>query len=279
MNFDTKTYLDNPFVNKHLSYMQKLSLKLCKKSGDANVQMLSYIKQSDHGKSLELCTHLEWLSHKNKNYNIAQAVLPRLSIGSQYWKNMSNEIIKSMNQDAKTLFNMDAIIEMAYRDNLQNCYHLYSFYSNAKSAYKAQIFYLRHKAELFRVISDLNNHGCQYFDINTEANTIASRVSGYSFQKRDLKDFQKCSDLLGEKLFYKLSNYEMEILVLYGSGGFTAKQIGYLLHKSQKAIEYHLGQIRNKTNLKDRRAMNAYAREKGWDKLVNFYSNLSTSLD
>ena len=62
-------------------------------------------------------------------------------------------------------------------------------------------------------------------------------------------------------------------------GGFTANQIAEMLCKSPKTIEYHIGQIRSRTELKDRRAMSAYAREKGWDKLMHYFHSLSAIVD
>ena len=273
MVFDKANYLNSSLIQRYLPYINKLSDQFYK---DHHVKFLSYIKQYDNGKSVEFCTHVDWMAHRIAHFNHHKAILPRLIIGNHFWHKSDNEVLQQMAKAAKQHFAVDAIIEFVYRDNIQSCFHMYSFYANPLYATKAHDFYLRHKAKLLRLMANVNNKNYQYFTKEDESE-IAIQVIGYYLKKNQIETVKGFTDLLEEKLYFKLSDYEMEIITLYGAGGFTAKQIAEMINKSPKTIEYHISQIRNKTNLKDRKAMNAYAREKGWDKLVNFYSNLNNS--
>ena len=270
---DKQGYLDSAFVQQYLPEMVRISNKLHKKHG---IDFLAYTRLKDNGKALELCTNPEWAAHRLQHYNTDKAFSPRLGLGVVHWHKLSNQTMQAMTEDARTHFDIDSIIEFVYRDNLQDCYHLYTFCTTKANADKALVFYARHRAQLLRVISDLNNKGYQHLH-DESVKEAESLVHGYRYSQTQLPNTQKFKDMVAENHFYRLSDHEMEIVILYGAGGFTAKQIGNLVNKSQKTIEYHLAKIRDKTDLKDRKAMNAYAREKGWDKLVNFYSNLNNS--
>lgn len=269
---DKQGYLESAFIQKYLPEMVRVSNKLHKKH---SIDFLSYTRLKDDGQALELCTNPEWASHRLQRYNTDKAFSPRLGMGVVHWHKLPSQTIREMTEDAKINFDIDAVIEFVYRDNLQDCYHLYTFCTTKANADKARIFYARHRAQLLRVISDLNNKGYQHLD-DESVKEAESLVHGYRHSEAKLPNAQKFKEMVAENHFYRLSDHEMEIVVLYGAGGFTAKQIGNLVNKSQKTIEYHLAKIREKTDLKDRRAMNVYAREKGWDKLVNFYSNPET---
>ena len=273
MTFSKEQYLNSSLIQNYLPHIIQTSDKFHR---DNQVRFLSYIKQYDNGKSIELCTNIDWMEHSVANFNTDKFVMPRLNIGMNFWSKINSSNIQEMILQAKQRFNIDAVVEFVYRDNIQNCFHMYSFYADTLQANKAPTFYLRNKAKLLRLVASLNNQSYQYFSEDAE-NEIAIQVMGYQIKKNQIDSIKGFTDLLEEKLYYKLTDYELEIITLYGAGGFTAKQIADSLNKSPKTIEYHIGQIRNKTNLKDRRAMNAYVREKGWDKLVNFYSDLSTS--
>lgn len=273
MRFNKNDYLTSSFVKHYLPYIQILSKKLYQTH---HVKFLSYTKQYDNGQSIELCTNSDWLEHRIQHFNTSQYVIPRLNMGMHFWDGIKDIEIQNLVKTSKSKFSIDAITEFVHRDNIQDCFHLYSFHTSPLWAKKTRSLYTSKKAQFLRMITNINNKGYQNIP-NTIEDEIAITVINYKFNKEKLDSIKKFSELLEEKLFYKLTDHEMEIITLYGAGGFTAKQIAYFINKSQKTVEYHISNIRNKTNLKDRKAMNAYAREKGWDKLVSFYSNLSNS--
>lgn len=266
-------YIGHPFVTKHLPFMQSLSNKLHKKT---KIRFLSYIKLQDNGKYLHLSTEPDWVGQCAQKYNTASIYHPRIAIGYKYWDKIENKLISDMAHDAKTNFNIAAVIEFVYRDSFQDCYHLYSFCSGIKGISQAYQFYGLHKAQLLRIIANLNNKGYQYLNDAAEKDALTT-VHNHKPIKHTTTHHQGHQDMILDRFFPNLSDYEMEIVILYASGGFSAKQIGCLLNKSQKTVEYHLSQIRDKTPLKDRKDMNAYVRAKGWDKLVNFYANLGSN--
>ena len=86
-------------------------------------------------------------------------VYGRLSPGVNYWDRTNDDFLQQVKEDAEKKFDIAGVIECVYRDSTKNCYHLYAFYTDTKNANKICTFYQKHKAEILRILSNLNSHG------------------------------------------------------------------------------------------------------------------------
>jgi len=198
-------YQNNDFIKQHTNALKALSHHLYKSK---KIKVLSYNRQYDDGTTLTLCTHDQWFDNYFAKYKMGNYVYGRLSSGVNYWNRINDKFLQEIQEDAAQNFDISGVIEGVYRDSTKHCYHLYAFYADTKNADKICAFYQKHKAELLRMLSNLNSHGFE--DLHGEdEKTARFQHTGYHLPKGYLQYYKQCKALLHEKNYYKLSDHEV----------------------------------------------------------------------
>ena len=201
--------------------------------------------------------------YKETNFN------GRLNIGMNYWEKNSAQSLSMITEDARNNFDIDARIELVYRDEINKCFNMYSFYANRKNADKAYSFYNIHYSKLLQFISYFNCNArhiiaesCRpenkiYLPNHTPPNTATIKTN-------------KMAELQFKRPSCNLTDREFEVMIIYSSG-FTAKQIAGMLHRSINTIETHIVKVHKKTGCKDKAALRKYFINNGWGDLEKFF--------
>jgi DNA-binding CsgD family transcriptional regulator len=248
---------DDHFVFKAMPAIIKLSEKLSKES---NIYFLTYNKIYDDGSVSEFATRKDWGRHFYDIYLNISTLLPRINSGINYWKCNKSQQITEMAEDARKNFDIDARIELVHRDDIQNCYHMYSFFSNRKNANKAYKFYTLHCDKLLKFIAYFNKMALALL---IEGDKLENRffIPNYTKPKKKANLFIENATL---------TNGEFKTMLLYASG-CTSKQIAKILTLSSRTVENYMVQVWYKTNCKDRMSLYCYVRDRGWLGLENFF--------
>lgn len=236
----------------------------------SKVKFFNYVKLYDDGSFVTLVdNNKEWLSHFYDKYlSIPENTSCRLSNGFNHWKKNKNQSLSMINEDARSNFNIDARIELVFRDEKQKCYYLYSFYTDTKNAERGFVFYETHRAKLLKFIGYFNQ---QAASLMIEGEKLENRIKipNYVIPESQIKrDYY--AELKEDNHNFKLTDREFEIMIIY-SAGFTAKQIAEMLHRSLYTIENHIAKIHKKTNCKDKSSLRKYVIDHGWDGLEKFF--------
>lgn len=235
------------------------------------INFMGYGCQYDNGAGLDIVTNIEWADHYWQKYLFDQNNIKyRLKSGINFWKRNSFNEITIIQEDARDNFDIDARIEFIYRDNLNKCYHNYSFASNKKNADRAYAFYDIHRGKLLKFITCFKQKASHLIlESNKPENLIL--IPNYSIDHTDnLSRRDYAMELQRENPNTKITDREFEIMLIYAAG-YTTKNIAEMLNKSEKTIETHLHNIREKYALKDRVAMKKYLMAQGHSGLEQFF--------
>lgn len=240
---------------------------------EANIHFLIYSKMFDNGSCVNLTTHREWVSHYYKNYFFVEKepniLNYKIKQGINYWKKHSAKVLSDVSEDARKNFDIDARIDFIYRDNLEKCYHSYSFYSEQKNADKAYSFYGIHSSKLINFIACFNQQASM---IIAEANKLENRIiiPNYQLPIMPEKPRNFVAEMKSVGASVKLGDRETETLILYAAG-YTSRQIGEMFCRSPKTIDKHIEHIKKKTGCKDRKDLHAYVRDIGLAGMERFF--------
>ena len=163
----------NHNIFESISTVNKISQPLI---NDSNcISFLNYATIYDDNTVSVLTAQKDWAEnfylkyHDNSNNH-----KKRLKSGINYWKKNKHQNISEIAEDARNNFDIDARIEFVYRDEISECYHLFSFCSNRKNADKAYAFYGLHTAKIINFIAYFNRTSQALI---AEANKLENRIS------------------------------------------------------------------------------------------------------
>ena len=267
--------MKNYVPNNHYRYKSiPHTMKICDslKDDTCYISFLSHARQYDNGVGFSLSTDKNWVNHHCEKYLFnSNNTKKRIKKGINYWKKNKAENISAINEDARENFDIDARIEFVYRDNINECYHLYSFVSDRKNADKAYRFYDTHRDKLLKFIAYFNREAAHLIaEANKPENLIQIpdyNVDGIIDPKRNY-----AKELLEENKNTELSSREFEIMLLHAYG-LSPVQMGEVLCKNHRTIEWTLAKIYKKTGMRDRKSMQLYVRDNGWCGLEQFFFN------
>lgn len=242
-------------------------------SEQTKVRFLLYSRFYDNGCFFELATTYDWCKHYFEKHMDKENIVitSRLQPGLNHWKCKTGALLTGIQEDARDNFNIDARLDVVYRDEFNKCFHQYSFYADKKNADFVYSYYDMHRIKILKFVSYFNHKAVNLMiEGNTSENLV--QVSDYvniskkiSNAKRSyVADFQESGETVN------LTDREFEIMVLY-AGGATAKQIANMLNKSPKTIEKHLDNLRKKTGHANRFLMHKYIIDNGWEDIIRFF--------
>ena len=233
------------------------------------VKFLNYYRQYDYGEFFDLSSQTEWCDNFCANYLKPENAIKRLNTGVNYWEKNTNQNINEIAEDARNNFDIDARIEFIYRNEKQKCYHVYSFYSNRKNADKAYRFYDMHSTKLLKFISHFNYAAAHLI---AEADKPENRIQIPSYIPLDVKNIKRdyVAEMKAVNAGCALSDREFEVILLYAAG-CTAQQIADMFHRSSHTVIAHIKHIHAKTGCKDRKELNVYVHDHGWNGLERFF--------
>ena len=258
----------NHFRFKAIPEVIKIAQPLYDDTGYINFHV--YLRQYDNGAAIELPTKKDWGNHFYNHYLMDQNnTKNRLSLGINFWKRNSHQNISEIMEDARDNFNIDGRIDFVSRDNINNCYHTYSFTTNRKNADKAYMFYDMHRSKLLKFIIYLRKNLSHLIKEAEKPDNLVY-IPDYSTAgiENPLKNY--ALELEQEYPDTKLEDREFEITLLYAAG-YTAEQIAGMLCKSTRTIETYLYRAKQKFNFKNRIEMKKYLKDKGYDGLEEFF--------
>ena len=258
----------NHFRFKVIPEVIKLSQLLYEDTGYINFH--AYLRQYDNGACVELPSKKDWGNHFYNTYLMNQDnTKKRLSIGINCWKRNNHQNVSEIMEDARDNFDIDGRIDFVSRDNINNCYHTYSFTTNRKNADKSYIFYDMHRSKLLKFIIYMRKNMSHLITEATKPENLIY-IPDYSIVGIENPLRSYASELEQEYPDTKLEDREFEIIVLY-SAGYTADQIAKMLCKSTKTIETYLYRVKQKFHFKNRIEMKKYLKGKGYDGLEEFF--------
>lgn len=234
------------------------------------ISFLGYGGIYDNGMNFHLTTNKEWAAYYYNKYLFNPSIVKkRLNSGVNYWKKNKAHDIKLIHEDARDNFDIDAWVEFTYRDNVNQCYYIYSFVANRKNADKAYLFYDIHRGKLLKFITYFKQQAAHLISEAHKPENLVS-IPDYSTEgiENPLRNY--AMELEQENPNTKISDREFEIMLIYAAG-YTTKNIGEMLHKSEKTIESHVHSIKQKYGFPDRVAMKKYLIAKGHDGLEKFF--------
>lgn len=262
----------NHFVRQSAKDVEGLNSEIYNNTN--GIKLLNYTKMNDAGNYASLTSHKDWILNFWEKYLTSDIAIKRMKTGCNYWKQNTSAEITEMAEDARTNFNIDARIEFVYRDEVNKCYHLYSFYSDRKNADRAYSFYGLHTAKLIKFIAYFNKAAAHLI---TEANKPENLITIPDYTPPPLPEphrkFVEEMQAVGASV--ELCDRETEVMILYAAG-CTSKQIAEIFCRSISTIETHLEHIRKKTGCKDRKEMNVYVRELGLSGMERFFFSYFT---
>ena len=226
--------------------------------------------QYDNGLNTHLTTNKEWVDHYYDKYLFSPPnSINRIKTGVNYWNKNTSDSISKINEDARDNFDIDARIEFVYRDDIHECYHLYSFVSNKKNAAQAYHFYDIHRAKLLKFIAYFNKKAAHLISESNKPENLI-QIPGYSVDDIDDPRRNYAEELIAENKNTNLSDREFETMLLYAYG-LTGKQLAEVFSQSVRTIESQLIKIRQKTKCKDRKELQLHVRQNGWSGLERFF--------
>ena len=238
---------------------------------DTGFYFLNHIKLFDDGSvvSLNSAIAIDWVTHfflkhyKEINFD------GRLNIGINYWEKNSAQSLSIITEDARNNFDIDARIELVYRDEINKCFNMYSFYATRKNADKAYSFYNIHRSKLLKFIGYFN---CQARHIIAEGCRPENKIHIPNHTPPDTSKIKRdyMTELQFNNSHCKLTDREFEIMIIYAAG-FTGKQVSGMLHRSISTIENHIAKIHKKTGCKDKAALRKHVINNGWNDLERFF--------
>lgn len=229
----------------------------------------------DNGHDTYLTTNKDWLEYYSKKHLYNTSITKKkLKTGINYWKQNKNQQITEIMEYARDNLDIAARIDFISRDEINKCYHLFSFYSKRKHEDKAYSFYGMHAIKLIKFISYFTQKAAYLIaEANKPENHIV--IPNYTPPNLPEKTRDFVTEMKAVGATYKLGDREAEALLLYAAG-YTAKQIGEMFHRSPKTIENHLDRIKKKTGCKDRKDLHAYVRDIGLVGMEQFFFNYFT---
>ena len=242
----------------------------------SKISFMLYSRLYDNGYFFELPTVKEWGEHYWAKYMSQENTIShsRIKVGINYWKSKTGTLLTEIQEDARDNFDIDARMDIIYRDEFNKCFHQYSFYSDKKNADAAYSFYDIHRIQILKFISYFNHKASELMIEGNRTDNLL-QISGYKNIEQKTanakRDYAAELQANGESL--DLTDREFEIMVLY-AGGATAKQIASMLNKSPKTIETHLDNLRKKIGHADRFSMHKYIIDNGWGDIIRFFFSL-----
>lgn len=224
----------------------------------------------DNGKDMHLTTAEDWAEQCYDKYLFGiEATKKRMNIGFNYWKRNKQKIISEADQDARDNFNIAGQLEFVTRDEVNKCFHLFSFYSDREHEDRAYYFYDVHRGKLLKFISYFQRAAAKLIKKANQANNLIT-VSGYSIEgiENPFRNYNK--ELLLENANTELTSREFEIMCMV-SNGFSAEQIGNMLEKSTRTIQTYIDRLNKNYGFKNRSEMRKYVVTNGYDNLDSFF--------
>ena len=132
-----KDYFSHTCIDK----IREIAQPLCQ---DSPIKFLDFSKIYSSGFFCSLNTEKDWIFNYREKYLKKETTNPRLKPGVNYWKNYTDQRLLVVADDARNNFDIDARIEFVYRNEIEDCYYKYSFFSNTRDADTAHKFYTIH---------------------------------------------------------------------------------------------------------------------------------------
>lgn len=240
---------------------------------DSPISYFTFAKVFDNGYCIDLTTSddkttpiecsKQWILYFYQQKMHEKTIAGRMKIGINYLNKLGGEISESAEASSR-IFDIDNKLDFIQRGN--GYFDQYGFGCSKKNIDQTSKFYVYHQDKLLKFVS--------YFQ--RQANDLIQ--AGYR-HKITLPNYQtpenKVVRFLDKELSdtgYELSftSKEFVVLILYAAG-CTGKQIAEMLHKSEKTIETHLYNIREKTGHADRLSLKKYLIDQGWEGLEKFF--------
>ena len=204
-----------------------------KKVNPGILKLLSFTEVYDEGQCEVYSEFPEFLAYMLPRYRIDSELLTcRLKIGIHHW---------SVIPKLQAISEQNSVIELVRRDKNNRCFELYAF------SYED-----RYLLKLDAVLKEI----AQFDRRKERLEKQVFSISGY--HKEEVLQYD-----------FNLTSKEFSCLLLYASG-CSHKQIADTLNLSTKTIDYHIAKIKEKTNLRTRKAAHAYLRANNWQDLVGF---------
>ena len=273
--------IDYPGYNFSLLHIPEVINVALPLHEDSCAKFITYVRIYNDGTVFNLITSKNWMTnfyekYLDQNHTEGSKQSSRLVPGINYWKRSKSIELSEVDEDARNNFDMDARIEFVYWDEVLQCHHIYAFYANCKNADKAYIFYDIHRAKLLKFISYFNKN---MYQLMLEGHKIENRtqIPDYTVRKTNNNGIKKdyALELQQENKNTQLSDREFEILILFANG-LTVKQIAKMLSRSNATIETHLLHLKQKIDCNDRREMQIYIRDRGYEGLEKFFFSYIT---
>ena len=234
------------------------------------IHFCSYNRPYDNGKVAVLSSREDWSRNTYEKYFDSSSCLPRINQGWNYWKRNENKTISYLSEDARDNFDIAARIEFVARDEVNKCYHLFSFYSDRDHEDRAYRFYDTYRGKLLKFISYFQREASKLIKKANQPNNLIT-IPGYSTDAivNPMRDYD--AELKRENIETEMSSRAFEIMCMY-CNGYSAHQIADMLNKSLKTIEGFISvELYKKHGFKNRADMRKYIIDNGYDNLDVFF--------
>lgn len=246
----------------------KLSQPLFEDTGYVN--FLNCASIYDNGKYSNLATTKDWADNFYAKYNNkSQNTLVRMKQGWNYWKRNKAREIGEIMEDARDNFDIAARIEFVSRDDVNKCFHLFSFYSDREHEDRAYYFYDVHRGKLLKFLSYFQRAAAKLIKKANQPNNLIT-IPGYSIEDIENPFRNYNEELRLENEYTEMTSREFEVMCMY-SNGFTLQQIADMLGKSRANIDTFCTRLFTKHGFKDRSDMRKYVIANGYDNLDSFF--------